>query len=212
MMKKLLFLITALTFTATTFAQISIGPRVGLHFANANVDPDDDREIEGTMGLMAGGVLEIGLTELLAIQPEVTYIKRGYDQSMENDNNQLVSTNYRINYVDLGGLIKLRTASDGLALYVGAGPYYNYATSGEIVVDTPIGETTTELDFDDDDAFERGDWTAAFAAGINLPLGQSHLFVDARYLLGLTDIEKRDDEREVRNRGVSVSAGILFPL
>lgn len=210
-MKKLLFLISAMAFYTTTFAQISVGPRVGMHFANAKIDPDNDRDIEGSLGLMAGGVIEIGLTENFAIQPEVTYIKRGYDSSMD-DGNSLFESDLRINYLDFGGLLKFRTASEGFALYLGAGPYYSYAISGEVKT-TFLGiENTTKLEFDDNDDYERGDWSAAFAAGINLPLGQSHLFVDARYLLGLTDIEKRDDELEVRNRGVSVSAGILLPL
>ena len=69
-----------------------------------------------------------------------------------------------------------------------------------------------EIDFDDNETFKRGDWTAAFAAGVQLPLGESFLFVDARYLLGLTDIEDRDDEVEINNRSLSLSAGILFPL
>jgi hypothetical protein len=210
-MKKLLFFSLAMTLAATTFAQLAIGPRVGIHFADAQIDPDNDREVEGSIGLMAGAVFELGLSEILAIQPEVTYVKRGYDQNMD-DGGDIFSTDVRINYFDIGGIIKFRTAADGLALYFGAGPYYSYATSGEVET-TFLGETTTiDLDFDDDDTFERGDWTAAFAVGANLPLGQSHLFVDARYLLGLTDIEKRDDDVEVRNRGISISAGLLLPL
>jgi hypothetical protein len=47
---------------------------------------------------------------------------------------------------------------------------------------------------------------------VQLPLGESFLFVDARYLLGLTDLDDRDDEVEIRNRALSLSAGILFAL
>ncbi|HKK79812.1 MAG TPA: outer membrane beta-barrel protein, partial [Phaeodactylibacter sp.] len=92
----------------------------------------------------------------------------------------------------------------GLNAYLGAGPYYSYALSGEV--------GGVEIDFDDEEAFKRGDWTAAFAAGIQLPLGESFLFVDARYLLGLTDLDDRDDEIEIRNRAINLSAGILLPL
>lgn len=205
-MKKLLLFFALTTFTTTVFAQFAIGPRAGLHFSSVAVDPDEDTE--GTLGLMFGAVAELGLSDNFAIQPEASYVKRGFDREFDDDGD-LFSSDLRINYLDFGALAKLKTSSEGFYGYLGAGPYYSYALSGELETEFLGINNTAEVDFDDDESFERGDWSVAFAAGIGVPLGESHFFLDARYLLGLVDIEKGEDT-DVRNRGVSVSAGFLF--
>jgi len=201
-MKKLIVLIALLSIASTIWAQgVYLGPRIGANFADIKFEGEEDLDLDSRTSVLYGGVLELGLSDNLAIQPEVSYIVKGYDGG---DTFLGLADEAKLNYLDFGGLVKLKTGSDGINAYVGAGPYYSYLLSGE------IGEV--EIDFDDDETFQRGDWTAAFAAGVQLPLGESFLFVDARYLLGLTDIEDRDDDVEIKNRSLSLSAGILFPL
>jgi hypothetical protein len=204
-MKNAIAILGILCFATSSFAQgVYIGPRVGANFADVAFDGDDDPDFDTRTSVLFGGVLELGLSDNFAIQPEVSYVVRGYD----GGENSVLAPSLRLNYLDFGGLLKLKTGSEGINAYLGAGPFYSYALSGEI--ENSLG--TIEIDFDDEEAFKRGDWTAAFAAGLQLPLGESFLFVDARYLLGLTDLNDRDDEVEVRNRAYSISAGILFPL
>ena len=205
-MKNAIAIIILLFFAASSFAQgIYVGPRIGANFANVSYDGDSDPDFNSRTSVLYGGVIELGIADKFAIQPEVSYIVRGYE---DGEGLAALAPELTLNYLDFGGLLKFKTGSEGLNAYLGAGPYYSYALSGEI--DTGIG--TLEIDFDDDEAFKRGDWTAAFAAGVQLPLGESFLFVDARYLLGLTDLDDRDDEVEIRNRALSLSAGILFAL
>lgn len=202
-MKKLFVLIGLLSAASTIWAQgVYLGPRIGANFADVSFDGDEDPDLDTRTSVLFGGVLELGLSDNFALQPEVSYLVKGYDGGDESFLG--LADEVRLNYLDIGGLIKLKTGSEGINAYVGAGPYYSYLLSGE------IGEL--EIDFDEDETFKRGDWTAAFAAGVQLPLGQSFLFVDARYLLGLTDIEDRDDDVEIKNRSFSLSAGILLPL
>lgn len=202
-MKKLILLIGLLSIVGTMWAQgVYLGPRIGANFSDVKSDGEEDLELDSRTSVLYGGVLELGLSDNLAIQPEVSYIVKGYDGG--DDTFLGLANEAKLNYLDFGGLVKLKTGSDGINAYIGAGPYYSYLLSGE------IGDV--EIDFDDNETFKRGDWTAAFAAGVQLPLGESFLFVDARYLLGLTDIEDRDDEVEINNRSLSLSAGILFPL
>ena len=206
-MKKIIAIIVTLCFAGSSFAQgIYIGPRIGANFANISFDGDADPEFDSRTSVLYGGVLELGLSDKFAIQPEASYIVRGYEGG--EGLAALLAPELQLNYLDFGGLLKFKTGSRGINAYLGAGPFYSYALSGEI--NTGLG--TVEIDFDDEEAFERGDWTAAFAAGVQLPLGESFLFVDARYLLGLNDLDERDDEVEIRNRAFSLSAGILFAL
>ena len=193
-----------LSLTTTIFAQgIYIGPRVGATFADINFDGDEDLDPDSRTSVLFGGVLELALSDNFAIQPEVSYISRGYDGL--GNNTSLFDNTLTLNYIDFGGLLKFKTgSSEQLSAYIGAGPYYSYLVSGEI--------GNTDIDFDADETFERGDWTAAFAAGVQLPIGESYLFLDARYLLGLTDVWDSDDDVEVNNRSFNISAGFMFPI
>ncbi|MEQ8707298.1 MAG: porin family protein [Phaeodactylibacter sp.] len=181
---------------------VYIGPRIGATFANAKVDGENEPNFDNRTSVLFGGALELGLGDNFAIQPEVSYISRGFDGG--DDGIFGAAPTLKLNYLDLGGLVKLKTgSSEQLSAYVGIGPSYSYLLNGE------IGDV--EINFDDGDTFKRGDWTANFAAGVQLPLGESYLFVDIRYLLGLTDVNENDDI-EVRNRSYAISAGLMLPL
>ena len=208
-MRKLLVLCFLIGFSLPLFSQLAIGPRVGYHFSNVSIDPDQDTENRNS--LLFGGVIEIGLGEVLAIQPEVTYMGRGFGRELLGDNGDLFSSETTINYLDLGGIIKLRTSAENFGVYLGAGPYFSYALDGELAI-TVLGETTTtEIDFEND--FNRTDINVALAAGINIPISDnSKIFLDGRSILGLVDVEARDDDTTINNRGIAVSAGILLGL
>lgn len=181
---------------------VYLGPRIGATFANAKVDGDNEPDFDNRTSVLFGGVMELGLGDNFAIQPEASYIQRGFDGG--DDGLLDLAPTLTLNYLDIGGLIKLKTgSSEQLSAYLGAGPSYSYLLSGEI--------GGLEIDFDEDETFNRGDWTANFAAGVQLPLGKSYLFVDVRYLLGLTDVNENEDV-EVRNRSYAISAGLMLPL
>lgn len=181
---------------------VYLGPRIGATFSNAKFEGENEPDFDNRTSVLFGGSMELGFGDYVAIQPEVSYIRRGFDGG--DDGIAALAPTLTLNYLDIGGIVKLKTgSSERLNAYLGAGPSYSYLLSGE------IGDI--EIDFDDEDTFKRGDWTATFAAGVQLPLGESYLFVDARYLLGLTDVNDNEDI-EVRNRSYAISAGIMFPL
>ncbi|WP_282777332.1 porin family protein [Phaeodactylibacter xiamenensis] len=181
---------------------VYLGPRIGATFANAKVDGDNEPDFDNRTSVLFGGSLELGLGDYFAIQPEVSYIQRGFDGG--DDGILDLAPSVTLNYLDVGGILKLKTgSSEQLSAYLGAGPSYSYLLSGEV--------GGLDIDFDEEETFKRGDWTANFAAGVQLPLGKSYLFVDVRYLLGLTDVNENDDI-EVRNRSYAISAGLMLPL
>lgn len=203
-MKKLFVTVAFLgLLSQIIYAQgIYIGPRIGATFANTKIESENEPDFDNRTSVLFGGSMEVGLGDHFAIQPEVSYIRRGFDGG--DDGFLSLAPTLTLNYIDLGALVKIKTgSSEQLNAYLAAGPSYSYLLSGE------VGDI--EIDFDEEDTFERGDWTATFAAGVQLPLGKSYLFVDARYLLGLTDINE-DEDVEVRNRSYAFSAGIMLPL
>lgn len=55
------------------------------------------------------------------------------------------------------------------------------------------------------------DFGLGFGAGLNVPKGNHAVFVEARYVLGLTNINDAS-EANVRNKGLQIFTGITFPF
>ena len=94
------------------------------------------------------------------------------------------------------------------------GPSFAYATSGEISSTSSLSGITQELvesfEFDSNPNFQRAEFSLAFGLGLNIPTNVGQLFIDARYLLGLTDLDK--GSAETKNRGIGIGIGYLFSL
>ena len=210
-MRKTALFIALLATTATTLtAQLAIGPRAGAHFARASFDPKDGRSVSDKVGLVAGAVLEIGLGDNLALQPEASYVQRGY-QTEQTLLGITTETELAMNYLDFGGLLKLRSGNDeGINFYLAGGAFYSIAMDGELTNRAGPVETVVEIKFDDD--YDRSDINLSAGGGFTFGSGAISLFVDGRYLFGLRDIEQRDKDFTINNRGVSVSAGLMFQL
>ena len=103
-------------------------------------------------------------------------------------------------------------------LFVNIGPTLGYALSVKLVFETEFnGESTTEtedLEFEEGDGFERLEVGAALGAGVGIPVGPGNLFFEARYGLGLSNLNNDESLEGVnhKNRGIGFSAGITIPL
>lgn len=52
-----------------------------------------------------------------------------------------------------------------------------------------------------------------FGGGVSMPMGNNTIFIEARYSLGLTDINDDDfDDTKIKTKGFQIFAGITFPL
>lgn len=212
-MKNTLFAALAFLFASPAlYAQgVYLGPRIGAHFANVKWDGENKPDSDNRTAVLYGAALELPITRHLKLQPEVNYVVRGYTSESEILGAN-VARELKLNYLDFGGLLKIKTNDEGLHAYLGAGAFYSYALSGETTFNVGNVSQTNEIEFDREESYERGDLSLALGAGVQLPLGQSFLFADARYLYGLNDVDNQDNDVEIKNRGLSLSAGLLFPL
>ncbi len=198
-------LLVCLLASATAFSQIGFGPKVGVNFSNVKIDANDvDIETSGKTDLSLGLVFELPVANFLIIQPEVTYLGRGYKAEFP----LIGESTYNVAYIDVGGLAKLRFG-DQSAITIGAGPFFSYAVSGQIKNDNG-GDT--DIDFDN---YKRSDFTLATALGFELGSRESlRFFADIRYLIGMGDLTADDNsiDYQTYNRVFNVNAGILIPL
>ncbi|MCS7035936.1 MAG: porin family protein [Saprospiraceae bacterium] len=219
--KIALLLLLLLSATGLSAQGVGLGLRGGLHFANWSLNDVAKDEFvfdpKSATGLLFGALLEIRLSNNLAIQPEVTYIQKGtkIDETILSVKSE---GGYTINYLEVPIMLKVGTGFGVGRFDVLLGPSFGYGLNGKYEIKaTSGGITVTEeedIDFEKDE-ISRTDLGAQFGASVGLNLGSSaRLFVDGRYLLGFTNLDKHEhgsgEEPTVRNRGVALTAGLMF--
>ncbi|WP_281337190.1 porin family protein [Flavobacterium eburneipallidum] len=180
-MKKTLLITTLLiAISFSTKAQtLQIGVKAGLNYANLN---GTQIQTDAITSYHAGLVAEIKLLDKFAIQPELLYTTQGasYENVGEEFKNEL-------GYIAIPVLAKIYL-SDSFSLELG--PQASFLLSEKDKFNPADSKT-----------FEFG-----AAAGLGLKITKN-LFIQGRYVLGLTDVSP---DAEYKNSVVQVSAGLLF--
>ncbi len=183
MKKVTLALVLVVITSAAAWAQASValGVKGGLNFANINTN-SVSAAYNSRTGYHAGAFVNIKLTKI-AIQPEVIYSVQGADAA---------SGNYELGYINVPILLKFYLIG-GLNLQ--AGPQFGFlssATSGGVDIKNLVESSETSV---------------ALGAGFDI----SKFVIDARYNLGLSDVDK--SSTEAKNQVFQLSVGFkLFNL
>lgn len=156
-------------------ASVALGIKGGLNFANINTT-SVGAAYNSRTGYHAGAFVNIKLTKL-AIQPEVIYSVQGADAS---------SGNLEMGYINIPILLKFYLIG-GLNLQ--AGPQFGFLSSA------------TQGGVDVKSLVESSDTSVALGAGFDI----SKFVIDARYNLGLSDVDKAAPE--AKNQVFQLSVG-----
>ncbi|SCY64600.1 porin family protein [Flavobacterium caeni] len=176
-MKKLLFILLLCATTAQ--AQLRFGIKAGANFADLDGITLDTKM---RTGFHFGALLELDLPGPLAIQPELVYSSQGAKV------NAAAFDDIQYDYLTVPVALKLYLIPS--VLNVELGPQFSFLVN-------------------DNNAFNPGDSSSFdFAAlgGLGLDLG-NHLFLQGRYVLGLTDASSNAD---VKNKVIQLSVGYKF--
>ena len=208
-------------FAVSAQVQISVGPRVGINLSNWSVDDEEDfDELDNRLGILGGVVGEFRFTENMALQSELGFIQKGLKSEFSYDDPQLGTiaekSDFIFNYLEVPVLFKAGTSFGPARLDGLVGPSFGYAMNAKAKYKTTIGGVTEEeeedLDFDDND-IARLDLGLQLGAVLGINVGEkAQIFVDGRYLLGLSNLNKSDEDGDVKNKGLAFSAGVLFNL
>ena len=206
-MKKLL--ITLLAFTSFSYMNaqedgIRFGAKAGLNIANLTGDGAD--EVDSKTGFHIGGVVEIPISEAFAIQPELLFSSQGAKSEFSDEFRNAESTQ-TLNYINIPIMAKYYVTK-GLSLQ--AGPQIgilvssNFESEGSFDNGSEI--ESFEIEDDSTDGISTIDFGLNFGAGYQLDAG---LFFDARYNLGLSNINDEGDA-EIQNGVFQISVGYKF--
>lgn len=180
-MKKLM-LIAVLMITGSMSVQaqfLKFGVKAGANFANLN--GDGDANFDSYTSFHFGVLTQINVSDNFAIQPELLYSSQGAKV------NQQAFEDIKYDYITVPFLLKYYILSNKLSLE--AGPQFAF------LVNDNVGETFRT------EAFE-----FAAVGGLGVDITKS-IFVQARYVAGLTDTSK---DAKIKNEVVQLSLGFKF--
>lgn len=190
-------------------AQHSFGFRAGSNFANVSTTEEGTITREKIFGANVGLFLELGVGKKTAIQPELSFIQKGYRTKIQLFDEKNYST--KLNYFDLSLLFKYKIGGKRELGYVIAGPYLGRASSGK-TKDLSDGDST-KVEFDAAGGFHRADLGLIVGGGIRIPAGYGNLMLDLRYNIGLYAInENYLLNGNLKNRGINISVGYGLPI
>lgn len=176
-MKKI-FLVASILFLGITIANAQ-GLKLGAK-VGANFSSLDGNNLEGDnlTGYHVGAIVELNILDNFSIQPELMYSSQGTKFETED---------LKLDYLSLPVLAKFYLISDQLSLE--AGPQFSF-----LVNDDVKGQFEAET----------FDFAAVGGLGYNLT---SFIFLQARYVVGLTDTSR---DASVTSKMFQFSAGFRF--
>lgn len=195
------------------FAQIGFGGRVGVNLSNYNFELDEESEdFDTKAGLDIAGIVNIGLSENFSLQPELHFIQKGYkvEESFGGFSSEGKLT---LNYLEIPILAKYAFGTETIKAFALAGPSFGFAATGKSEF-CFNGECESEdFEFDENDGFNRNEVSLNLGAGIGFNAGPGQLFLDVRYLLGLSNLNDDDSvDGTVKSRGLNIGVGYMIVL
>jgi hypothetical protein len=190
--KFLLTLFAALLISQVMMAQFHIGVKAG-----TNITKVDGLSFKNQFryGYHIGGFAEIGLGGKFMLQPEVLFnqVSTSLDSNYKNIYQDVFfsdQSKVRLGYLSIPILLDYKLIGNFLMLQ--AGPQVG------ILIDKNKGLVRNGVD-----AFSRGDFS--MIGGV-----QSSIRVNARYVVGLSNINDIDNRDKWKNQGLQVSLGLAL--
>lgn len=196
-----------LFFSQFAAAQLSIGPKVGVNFARIGGDDVNEDEINSLFGGQFGAVGQLRFNESFAIQPELLFFQKGYRAEFLILGEEF-SFRQTLNYIEVPIMAKFMFfAQEGGQVYGLFGPSLGFGLNGKF----GLNDSDETFTFEEVN-FSKIDLSLTIGAGVQIPTGPGKLFLDVRYLLGLNTIDNEEPKLDIKNRGLGIGLGFLFPL
>jgi len=198
------------------FGQVTaVGAKGGVHWADFT---DDLRGLETntrtTWG--AGGFIQVGLTEVIRLQPELLWVGKGAE--VETGNPDVGEAEIDLSYIEVPVLVRFDLWGRGWSVrpYVMLGPYVAFELSCE--VEGGFDGVDVEVDCDNalvDFPTNSPTFGLLAAVGVEVPVGGlASVLLEGRFSQGITDVNDDgvgDTGDDVRNRVFALYAGVSVP-
>ncbi len=202
-MKKIV-VITILTMALflPQHAQFDIGGLFGLNLSSFSVNQGPNSEdYSSKLGFGVGAVVDWPLTGQIDLHAEPMFLQKGGKIETSSFVGKL-----KVNYLEIPLMIRYTYEyNSSLLPYAMIGPSIGLLSSAKFVV-------KNEGEQDEKDNTKSIDLGVGVGGGVKIPHGNKSFFAEARYVLGLANINKEADESKVKNRGLQLVVGITIPV
>ena len=234
-MKKLASILALVFLTIVSSAQslipVKYGIKVGLNFSNLNITPAIDgvkpTDNSSQMGIAAGFIVHIPLSDKWFINPEVLYSQKGasfnyaftHDYELNQRDEYKTTNPLTLSYVELNPTISYK-ANDKLALNFGPSVSFLIGEDYDYTQD-PVRDITNTANNLSKGLVE----TASLDVGLNLGISYfftEHFFVDSRIYTGFIEVASAtqpyeeiinnnpDPDYTLKNSAIVLSLAYLF--
>jgi hypothetical protein len=195
----------------------SLGLKAGINLASwSNVEIEDLAILVQKLGFQGGLVAKAGFNPYLALQMELLFAQKGMKVKVtESGITAKVWTN--VNYLEIPLMLKVSIPLNPFFVYANAGPSIGIGLSAKLATDPDMGLNQT-IKFEEN-GLQRFDFGVLFGGGFGAKIGNGSMFLDLRYTLGISDINKvsdatkeRSDYKKNSNRTLGITVGYLFKL
>ena len=155
------------------------GVKGGVNFSNMYTEDVDDNNVLTSFN--AGLYVKLPITDMIAIQPELLYSRKGAELSYNN----LFATGtakFKLNYIELPVLLKLNLTDN---FNIHAGPYLAYLVNAQVTNENDNGSLDFENTLDNED-FNKFDYGVSGGIGFDF----DSFSIGARYNYGLQTVGK----------------------
>lgn len=196
---------------ALASAQSAVGVRAGVRSSQLEAG----QESGSISSLVLGGYYGFGLTDRLAVQIEAVHGSRGAsglrlgDETLDSDAEPV---GVDMTYFEVPVLLRAGFPGDVFLPSVFVGPYVGFLLDCEV---RPAGGDGRACD--ESDAAQRfhpraTEYGMVVGAALDLFWGDSTIFIDGRFTLGLRPIQAGDEAFDARHTGLALTGGVAVPL
>ena len=196
--------------------EITLGVKGGLNVSNLSVSDPDDSEagFDSQTDFRVGAFAQFALGRVFAIQPELFYSQEG---AKSRDSDPAVKLN--LNYFEIPLLLMARLASRESPMYpiLYAGPSVAFQSRCQVTGEQDGASVSFDCDdplFEGEVQTKKTDFGLVFGGGFEILYARLTIQLDARYNLGLTNLNdsENSDEVSVRSRGWAFTLGLGVPI
>ena len=215
-------MILALSLALSLGAQIRMGVVGGVNFADLETIGESEVSTRTVFGI--GAVFDFSLTRNFVLRLEPMYIQKGGRLEEGEDVNSDPGGWVKSSFIEIPLFLKV-TYGSRIRPYLMAGPTIGILLNSDLELDA------YGLSFkgDMEEVTRRIDFGLGFGAGITIPIRFFSLFIEGRYTLGLSNLQRggtfevsagpmaipiefdKEDDK-YKNRGFQILAGIAFSL
>ncbi|NQT76654.1 MAG: PorT family protein [Bacteroidetes bacterium] len=195
-MKKALLLSAFVFLASITFAQFTIGPKIGFTMSKLNTNFENVKE-EAKSGFQFGAFARYG--DKLYVQPELMFVTKG--GIIKSETLLSTKTTVKLSTMQIPVMVGYRLLNLNVVnLRVMGGPAFSFITDKEITLST--GNVTETIE---DNNIKDAIWSIQLGAGVDVLM----FTLDVRYEWGLNNIydPQGGESRDMKSNLWNVSLG-----